>query len=207
MNSSKWILETPVGSLWKKIPWAFSVFPSWESHRPPGKTFKPKGREQSSHSLLPTPPRRNKIRLSAGCRAPSAQNSGITEVQEQSRGRNFLAGEDEAQEVKSPRQPLAGAKIMSRTIPSVLPWQVGCLLPISNSWKGHLTDKTVRIQILIYHGNDWNNAHCGTKGKVSKESASSPFLSLTARTPYFCPELLPKILGSKTVDIVFPIRG
>lgn len=44
--------------------------------------------------------------------------------------------------------------------------------------------------------------------EVSKENARNPFLGFTARMPYFCPELIPKILRSKRIiDIVFPIQG
>ena len=85
-------------------------------------------------------------------RIPAAQNSGITEGQEGSRGCNFSVGEDEAQEVKSLQQPLVGAKIMFRTKSSVLPYRLAAYRPSPTTGESHLPDKTMRIQILIYHG-------------------------------------------------------
>lgn len=50
--------------------------------------------------------------------------------------------------------------------------------------------------------------HTVGQKEVSKKNARNAFVGFTARTPYFCPELISKILKSKRIiNIVFPIQG
>ena len=121
--------------------------------------------------------------FSSAYRAPSLRTQ--TRVGEERQWCNFSAQEGETQRGKSPKLPLAGANATPRTRFCFLCHQKSYLsVPVSTNWRRCLLDKTARIRLLIYHGNDWNNAHCWTKQEVSRKTTRSPNLSLTTRIPY-----------------------